>query len=604
MSARKDTLTRSHSFIMLACVYGVILLVVSGIASYFSYSQKKEEFMADVGIVMAQLDREGKDLLENFWQVYMPVFEERTNFDVFLNYFAREDASPLLPQERASLSATLSKLALRSNHIQWIAVISDARAENYIYYVDAGSLNTLPRDFPYAGKLMTKSKQMEVYEAETFMSPYNTWYHSFAICGGSPLDMGPGKLLVGYGLDSFDQICDAMPLSIEGSSFHVLYDGKPLYDSATGDTTPSVALSDMQDGGIVKSDTGEEFYALMRGDISHRVSIYALVPYRDAFLHFHAFTPYIFAVIVLFTIISILIYTLMLHMIQREVRTIQAGLAIIGENQLSHRIPTALKQSGLPQIAGSINQMTERLQENIDKAYLYQLKQREAELSELQAKFNPHFLYNTLNMLSTRCYQNNDAETAELIIQLATIFRGFLGSRTFVPISDELAFSKKYLALFCARYEDRVQVIFDIDTQILQYGIIRNIFQPLIENYFVHGYDDQAEENHLIIRGRLHDENNILITIIDDGIGMDAEQMEKLNAQLREFVAMPKGHAESYGLQNIHQRLHLFYGGDCGLSLSQNGDKGLCVNILMRKMTCDEYEQSKAHGALSRGSEA
>ncbi|MDR1765746.1 MAG: histidine kinase [Lachnospiraceae bacterium] len=68
---------------------------------------------------------------------------------------------------------------------------------------------------------------------------------------------------------------------------------------------------------------------------------------------------------------------------------------------------------------------------------LYRLKQKEAELSELQSKFHPHCLYNTLEMIRSRCYQNGDNETAELIYQLAGIFRGFVSSKTLIPLQEE-----------------------------------------------------------------------------------------------------------------------------------------------------------------------
>ena len=288
-------------------------------------------------------------------------------------------------------------------------------------------------------------------------------------------------------------------------------------------------------------------------------------------------------------------------MISKEVSVIRDGLNEIGENNLDYQIPAHFNQSGLLEIAQSINRMTMSLKENINRAYYYELKQREAELSELQSKFNPHFLYNTLEMLRSRCYQNRDEATADLITQLSAIFRGFIGARTFVPLTEELTFSKHYLALFGARYEDKVKIQYDFDRDILKYGIIRNLFQPLIENYFVHGFDTSNEENYILFKGKSLDEERIILTVEDNGSGMTATEMAELNDKLHEPIQMD---TESYGLKNLHQRLQLFYGEDYGLTIypNPNGNKGLSIQIIARKMTCEEHKEILKNNAAGNGS--
>lgn len=95
---------------------------------------------------------------------------------------------------------------------------------------------------------------------------------------------------------------------------------------------------------------------------------------------------------------------------------------LFSKNQLDYQLPTNFNQSGLPEIAQSINHMTLHLKENINRAYYYELKQKESELAELNSKFNPHFLYNTLEMLRARCTQSGDTATADLITQLGGHF--------------------------------------------------------------------------------------------------------------------------------------------------------------------------------------
>ena len=194
-------------------------------------------------------------------------------------------------------------------------------------------------------------------------------------------------------------------------------------------------------------------------------------------------------------------------------------------------------------------------------------------------------------MLRSRCLKSGDDDTADLITQLAAIFRGFIGRKTFIPLTEELAFSNRYLMLFGARYDDQVEVLFDVDSDILCYGIIRNLLQPLIENYFVHGYDPSVSDNYLLIGGRSLDEKRMLLFVEDNGCGMEESKICQLNNGLRESIKTEK---DSYGLKNLHQRIRLFYGENCGLSILPNGERGIRMEMTVLKMTCEDYEKLQA----------
>lgn len=196
-----------------------------------------------------------------------------------------------------------------------------------------------------------------------------------------------------------------------------------------------------------------------------------------------------------------------------------------------------------------------------------------------------------LEMLRSRCYQNGDVETADLITSLSGIFRGFIGSKTFIPVPEELAFTKKYLSLFEARYQDQVQIEFDMNNECLQYGIIRNLFQPLIENYFIHGFETgNAEMNYICFRGRALDEKTLLFIVEDNGTGMTEQELIQLNNKLNDPIKLS---TESYGLKNLQQRIQLFYGSDYGLTICHGKPKGLSIQIKVQKLTCAEYEKNR-----------
>lgn len=587
----KIHLWKNRFFLVTTCAYLLILFLVSAIACFFSYRQRREEAISDMDFTFKLLEQDYSSAIENFWQIYMPIFENRDyTFDVISHYFSPNSDSELTPLERSDLLNVLKQMVIRDNRVQWVGLFSDYRETNYILFATGRTLQVMPEDFPYLADMENKQYQMEVYGMQPIEGPSST-LQTFAICGGVPFKMGGGKVIAGYSLGSYEQICQNADKPLDSLEYmlssrdQIIFHSGQIYDES------SLYLPDGNYEGTVSDPDGNTLYthAALCGPNTPVLS-YQYSP-RELFWYSHANTPLILLFVLLFALLSIFVYQIMLRQLSGEVSVIRHGLQEIGRNKLSYCIPTDMKQPELKEIAESINLMTSSLSENINRAYYYEIKQKEAELSELQSKFNPHFLYNCLEMICSRCYQNGDSKTANLINQLAAIFRGFIGAKNFIPLHEELTFSKRYLSLFNARYRDLVEIEYAIDTELLQYGIIRNVFQPLIENYFVHGFElSSTEHNYIRFRGQSLDSHAMLITVEDNGAGMSDDALAKLNAELLSSI---KTDQESYGLKNLHQRLRLFYGGDCGITVIRNEPHGLVIQMKLLKMTCEEYEASR-----------
>lgn len=589
---RKRSISGNRFFVGLLSIYFVLLLIVIYLACLFSYEQKKVALMAQINSTYAQLRQAYNNITDNFWQVYMPIYESNTNvLDTLTRYFSSDTS--LTPFDKLDVGDAARQLMIRDNDIQWIVLYNPNRSVNYMLFNNSTSLQTLPAHFPYYEELNSGSRTMEIYGMRPLSDATST-YNTFAICSGISSSMGTGKIMVGYSTAVMKKICANTSINLKSLSFVLTNNGEILFDSSSKYDPQKTFCPTDEISQIVTASDGQKLFVKSQATGLNTSLASFNVSWKEFFLSCHEFTPLMVALAITFAIVSVIGYLTMLRMITKEVTVIRNGLNRIGENHLDHQIPSRFNQSGLPEIAQSINQMTVRLKENINRAYYYELRQKEAELSELQSKFNPHFLYNTLEMLRSRCSQHGDDSTADLITQLAAIFRGFISSQNFIPMTEELALSKRYLALFGARYGDKVKIRYDFDKDILRYGIIRNLFQPLIENYFVHGFDTSNEENYILFKGKSLDERTILLTVEDNGSGMSPEEMEKLNAKLHEAIQID---TESYGLKNLHQRLHLFYGGDCGLTVypNPNGTKGLSIRMTALKMTCEEYEMNKKH---------
>lgn len=578
---------RWNIFLLIGAFYWIILILTSLFVCALSYEQKKSEILADVNIRLTQVGNAYQNLTEQFWESYLPIFENRTTSYLLLrDYFAVPDDDGLTPVELHDISNVLAQIVVRDDRIQWIAAYSSVRKVNYIYYAASqtgtgvGIMEALPDDFPYMEQMQQKNNLMEIYgEIESERSQLR---NTIAVAGGTPA-LTKGVLLFGYGISQIQQFAEEN-LPLESLQFEIISnEGRLLYHS--GEEHIELPEEIFQAGsGVFQTDTGK-WYAMVDPFTTRGGTVYYTIDWKELFLKSNASTPQLLTAILQLSALSILVLCLVMRTIQREARRIRDGLDAMGQNQLDYRIGGNFYQAAFADIAHSINKMAESLKENIDKAYYYQLKHKEAEMQELQAKFNPHFLYNSLDVFRARCYENGDDETAELIAQTASVFRGFIGAQTFIPLQQELAFSQRYLAIYRARHNDAMQILYDIDKEVLQYGIIRNVLQPLIENYFAHGFDPSRQDNILQFRGYIRDEDTYVLTVEDNGFGMEEDALQALNAHLQEPIATEQ---ESYGLKNLHQRIQLYYGPKCGLVIRKNPTGGLIAELCVLRKKPEE----------------
>lgn len=578
---------RWNIFLLIGAFYWIILILTSLFVCALSYEQKKSEILADVNIRLTQVGNAYQNLTEQFWESYLPIFENRTTSYLLLrDYFAVPDDDGLTPVELHDISNVLAQIVVRDDRIQWIAAYSSVRKVNYIYYAASqtgtgvGIMEALPDDFPYMEQMQQKNNLMEIYgEIESERSQLR---NTIAVAGGTPA-LTKGVLLFGYGISQIQQFAEEN-LPLESLQFEIISnEGRLLYHS--GEEHIELPEEIFQAGsGVFQTDTGK-WYAMVDPFTTRGGTVYYTIDWKELFLKSNASTPQLLTAILQLSALSILVLCLVMRTIQREARRIRDGLDALGQNQLDYRIGGNFYQAAFADIAHSINKMAESLKENIDKAYYYQLKHKEAEMQELQAKFNPHFLYNSLDVFRARCYENGDDETAELIAQTASVFRGFIGAQTFIPLQQELAFSQRYLAIYRARHNDAMQILYDIDKEVLQYGIIRNVLQPLIENYFAHGFDPSRQDNILQFRGYIRDEDTYVLTVEDNGFGMEEDALQALNAHLQEPIATEQ---ESYGLKNLHQRIQLYYGPKCGLVIRKNPTGGLIAELCVLRKKPEE----------------
>lgn len=203
-----------------------------------------------------------------------------------------------------------------------------------------------------------------------------------------------------------------------------------------------------------------------------------------------------------------------------------------------------------------------------------------AQLTALQAQISPHFLYNTLENIRWRAVEicRGDNEVSQIILNLSEMLRISLESdQQLVSIEEEIKNTKLYIKILQLRYEDKLQVLWEVDEKAAGYQIVKVSLQPIIENAVYHGIKPLRKLGVITISvDKLEDK--IVIRVKDNGIGMSREEVERLNRDMSEKYILQEDHI---GIRNVNQRIKLLMGDEAGLKIESEENLGTTVTLIL-----------------------
>ncbi|MNC13353.1 putative sensor-like histidine kinase [compost metagenome] len=235
----------------------------------------------------------------------------------------------------------------------------------------------------------------------------------------------------------------------------------------------------------------------------------------------------------------------------------------------------------LSELTANFNFMTRKIQELIETEYKMQLRNKEAQFLALQMQINPHFLYNTLQTIGGKAVLIGDYEIHEMCRALGDMFRySFYEGNMESTIGAELAHLNNYLYIQQLRFEESLQTQFEVQPELMDCSIIRFVLQPILENTIVHALGSNDHQRLRIGVSASREAGDILITIGDNGAGMDPEKLAALKSALA-HPSMEVFSGISIGLKNVHERIRLYYGPAYGLTLDSRNGEGtrVCIRI-------------------------
>ena len=228
-------------------------------------------------------------------------------------------------------------------------------------------------------------------------------------------------------------------------------------------------------------------------------------------------------------------------------------------------------------IADALSEVSVKLDGYIRKEYLLKLKQQETAMRALRHQINPHFLYNTLESIRARALVLKDRETAEAIAGLGRLYRTLIRCPEVIPLQKEVEVLEMYLKLMSLRFADTFVYRVDIEEEAKDVDTIAFWLQPLAENFFNHGMDQESEFNLLMLEA-VKKEDGILVTMSDNGRGIMKDRLLEIRKNMVEGGDDP---GADIGLRNVYMRLSYFYGEAFSMNIENQAAGGLKIDIFL-----------------------
>ncbi|WP_139993801.1 sensor histidine kinase [Paenibacillus paridis] len=310
--------------------------------------------------------------------------------------------------------------------------------------------------------------------------------------------------------------------------------------------------------------------------------------------------------LMLITIVALILVLLFIYIFSfLSQRFITRPLLMLGKAMKAFRngnLQATVKQpllwrDDISELTRSFNYMTEKIRTMIETEFQMQLRNKEAHIMALQMQINPHFLYNTLQTIGGKAVLMGDYEIHEMCRALGDMFRySFYEGNMKSTLRMELVHVNNYLYIQQLRFENSLRLEIDVPETFMDVTIIRFVLQPIIENVIVHGLVKDDDTQLLIRISAVRESNDIVLTVWDNGPGMDKGKLEAVQMDIRNkskevFAGV------SIGLKNVHERIKLVYGPKYGITIySEEGSETSISIRIPNRMEAGENVQSDGRG--------
>lgn len=282
---------------------------------------------------------------------------------------------------------------------------------------------------------------------------------------------------------------------------------------------------------------------------------------------------YLLAAMLLLAVAMLLAF-LLSGEITKPIKALELSMKEVEKGNFSHVALEVRDNNEIGRLSRNFNTMTREIQNLMEQTEKEQRAKRRYELKVLQSQINPHFLYNTLDSIIWMAEWGKNQEVVKMTSSLARLLRRSISNeREVVTIEEEIDYTEAYLTIQKMRYQDKLEYEIDAKPDILKEETVKLVLQPVVENAIYHGIKYKEGKGMIQIHS-FRDGGDIVIQVRDDGKGMDQDTLDHI---FEKHVRDTK--SGGVGLQNVHERIRLYYGPAYGLSFESWPGEGTLVSI-------------------------
>lgn len=238
----------------------------------------------------------------------------------------------------------------------------------------------------------------------------------------------------------------------------------------------------------------------------------------------------------------------------------------------------------------SIGDMAHRIRGLMQDIVAEHESKRKSEFDTLQSQINPHFLYNTLDIIVWMIENEQKSEAVRVVTALARFFRISLSKgKSIIPVRDELEHVRSYLMIQQMRFKNKFTYTIDAEPETLGSASLKLMLQPLVENAIYHGMEFKDGDGIIRICAEKK-EDGLWFTVEDNGLGMTKEQVDTL---LTDHAHVSSKRGSGIGVKNVNERIRLYFGNEYGLTIESEPDEGTTIHIHLPDMDYSEIQEKE-----------
>lgn len=347
---------------------------------------------------------------------------------------------------------------------------------------------------------------------------------------------------------------DKKLLEAEHASMFVYTDDHMIYQDIEESLPPLPQNKDVQ-GHKVLNYQGERYFMCYLSTSENGWMYVNFFPYSDVYGQIERVRNLaLCSFCVVFVLLLFLIHRIS-EIITRPLETLVRSMQVVetGDFESAKQIPMdAEREDEVGLLTKEFRVMLDQIDVLVKENYEKQFLLKDTKYKMLQAQINPHFLYNTLNVIHWMIRAKENEKASRMIVELGALLRASFNENPYITVEEEIGMLENYLKIQRYRYEDRADFAVEKNGNPGKYIMPRMTLQPLVENAIFYGADQMEDVCHIKIT-ITEEENNILFEVKDNGPGMTEEELEGV----RKFTVKPKGHG--IGIKNICERLNITY---------------------------------------------